>query len=64
MAVVITMKDVLVSEVVDEDYDDVMQTLRQTMGQGVGFLVLNDVQGDRISFNIANIMTVKELSES
>lgn len=59
----VTMKDIMITETVDEDFTTALQALNNAGAQGKNFLVMDSSDGGHIMLNISNIMTLKELDE-
>lgn len=63
MPLVVTMKDVLVQEQVDEDFVQAMNQLNMASAKGMSFMTMDDMDGGHVMFNITNILTIKELQD-
>jgi mannose/fructose-specific phosphotransferase system component IIA len=59
----VTMKDVMVTEVVDEDFHDALTTLNKAGNNRENFIVMSDMDGGNVMLNVANILMLKELPE-
>lgn len=63
MPCVVTMKDMLVQETVDEDFVQAMNQLNMASAKGMSFMTMDDMDGGHVMFNIGNILTIKELHD-
>lgn len=59
----VTMKDVMITETVDEDFTTALNALNNAGVQGKNFLVMDASDGGHVMLNISNILILKELDE-
>lgn len=63
MPVAVTMKDMMVTEVVDEDFAGALSALNQAGAKNLHFIVMEDMDGGHVMINIENILMLKELDD-
>ena len=60
MPAAITMKDAMLTEMVDEDFDELLIAMNSATGKGMNFIVLDGEDGNRVMINMSNVLTIKQ----
>lgn len=63
MSIVVTMKDVLTTRELDEDYMQAMNQLNMASAQGKAFMSMDDMNGGHVMLNIPNILMIEEVAD-
>lgn len=57
------MTDTIVQTIVDEDFINALRELNLAGAAGKHFVVMHDMEGGMVGFNIPNILQLKEIDE-
>lgn len=60
MSLAVIMKDVMVTEEVDEDFKGALDVLNDGAKDGKNFVVMDGADGNRVLLNMSNILMIKE----
>jgi hypothetical protein len=60
MACIITMKDALVTQAVDEDFAGMSMQLNMAAAQGKTFVIMDDLDGGHVLINMNQILKIQE----
>jgi hypothetical protein len=60
MPCIITLKDALVTQTVDEDFAGMAMQLNLASASGKAFVVMDDVNGGHVLINMSQILKIEE----